>query len=151
MNRVLLNEERQQLKSIRLLFIYIAGTLGALLLLAIAFSQVQGPLMPGISVNRKWLLAGAALISFIFTVSAKKQIRTGIYKARHSPEPLTGKLVKYRRALVVYMLLSGLSILVCLAFSLLTGDFVFQVFAAVLLGYLLAEAPREEKILARLP
>lgn len=147
MNEMLSKEEEQLLKSIRVLFMAMAGMLALMLTLAIVFTQIQGPMTPELNQHRTWLIAGVAVLSFVCTLFAKKTMTRTIEAAKNSSNPLADKLTKYRSALIVYVAVSELPILVCLIVSFLTGDFVFQVFAAVLLGYLLAEMPKREKVL----
>lgn len=138
------------LKSIRMLFIAMAGMLSLLLLLTIVFTQILGPMRPELNQHRTWLIVGVAVFSFICTLLAKRSIIRAIEAAKNSSNLLSEKLTKYRSALIIYLALSELPVICCLIISFLTGDFVFQVFAAVLLGYLLAEMPKREKVLRQL-
>jgi len=110
----------------------------------------MGPMNPGLNQHRTWLIVGVAAFSFICTVLAKRSIIRAIEAAKISSNSLSDKLEKYRSALIIYIALSELPIIFCLVISFLTGDFVFQVFAAVLLGYLLAEMPKKEKVLRQI-
>jgi|SRR6218665_84189 len=146
----MLNKEEQLLRNIRILFMTMVGMLALMLMLAIVFTQIRGAMKPELDQYRTWLIVGVAVFSFICTVFAKKTITRTIEAAKNSSNPLSDKLTKYRSALIAYIAISELPILFCLIISFLTGDFVFQVFAAVLLGYLLAEMPRKEKVLRQL-
>ena len=150
MNETLTDQDKQLLKNILLIFIAMVSMLGILLLVAIVVAQSPGPLMPELNTHYNSLLIGTVALSFICTVFAKRHIMKFTRAAKNSPNPLTDILIKYRTALIVYMAISELPILICIVLSLLTGNFVFQVFAAVLLGYLLAEMPRKEKVLSQL-
>jgi hypothetical protein len=150
MNETLTNEEKQLLRNILLIFAAMAGMLGFFLLVAIVVSQTIGPLAPELNVYHNWLLGGVAAISFTCMLLAKRHLQRQTESAKTSPNPLSGKLEKYRSAFIVYMALSEFPVLLCITFSLLTGNFVFQVFAAVLLGYLLAGMPKKEKVLSHL-
>lgn len=147
MNEKLNKEDEVMLKSIRVLFIAMVGMLSLMLLLTIVFTQILGPTKPELSQYRTWLIAGVAAFSFICTVLAKRSVIRAIEAAKNSSNLLSEKLMNYRSALIIYIALSELPVICCLVISFLTGDFVFQVFAAVLLGYLLAEMPKREKVL----
>jgi hypothetical protein len=150
MNEMLTEQDKQLLKNILLIFIAMVSMQGILLLVAIVFAQSEGPLMPGINAYYDSLLIGTVALSFICTVLAKRHIMKFTRAAKNSSNPLSEILIKYRTALIVYMAISELPVLVCIVLSVLTGNFVFQVFAAVLLGYLLAEMPRKDKVLSQL-
>lgn len=150
MNESLTDEEKQLLKTILLVFAGLVSMIGIFLLVTIVFTQTQGALMPALNVHHNWLLTGAAVLSFACTVSAKRYMMKSVQTVKDLPDSLPGKLIRYRSSLIIYMAISEVPILACLVLSLLTGNFVFQVFSAVLLGYLLAELPRREKVLAKL-
>ena len=120
------------------------------LLAAVVFSQLRGPLSPELKPYEGWLLAGVAVFAFACSLWAKQQFAKAITTAKNSLNPLAGKLTMYRSALIVYLAISELPILFCIVLSIMTGNFVFQVYAAVLLGFMLSAMPRKDKVIGQL-
>lgn len=150
MDKTLTEQEKQLLKSILMLFITMISVLTVVLLIGIVFVQTIGATMPELQAHRQWLVIGIAVISFVCRLIAKKRITQAIESAKNSQNSLSDKLTKYRSALIVYIAISELPILLSIVLSILTGDFVFQVLAAILLGYLLAVIPIKERVLRQL-
>ncbi len=143
-------EEQQELKAMQIVFISIAAMAFLFLLGAIVLSQLRGPLTPGLKEYHKWLLGGAAIFSLACSLWGKQQFARAVETAKTSLNPLSGKLTMYRTSLIIYLAITELPIIFCIILSVLTGNFVFQVYAAVLLGFMLPAMPRKEKVLGQL-
>lgn len=143
-------KEQQELKAIQIVFISITAAAFLFLLGAIVFSQSHGPLAPGIKAYHNWLLAGAVILSFACSLWGRQQFARGVETAKTSLNPLEGKLAMYRTSLIVYLAITELPVIFCIILSLLTGNFVFQIYAAVLLGFMLPAMPGKEKVISQL-
>ncbi|HEX2844964.1 MAG TPA: hypothetical protein VHN59_00340 [Chitinophagaceae bacterium] len=143
-------KEQQELKAMQIVFVSITTAALLFLLGAIVFSQSHGPLAPGIKTYYSWLLGGAAIFSFACSIWGRQQFARGVETAKTSLNPLEGKLTMYRTSLIVYLAITELPIIFCIILSLLTGNFVFQVYAAVLIGFMLPAMPRKEKVISQL-
>lgn len=143
-------EEQQALRAIQLVFISTAAMVFLFLLGAIVFNQLSGPLKPELKEYHNWLLGGAAIFSFACSVRGKQQFARAVETAKTSLNPLSGKLTIYRSSLIIYLAITELPIIFCIILSVLTGNFVFQVYAAVLLGFMLSAMPWKEKVLNQL-
>ena len=134
----------------RIFFTAIVTVVALFLLGSIIYIQVGGPMAMQLKSWEDWLLGGAALFSLICTIQGRLQFARGIESAKTSLNPLAGKLAAYKKAFVIYMATMELPIILSIILSLTTGNFKFQVFAAVLLGFMLSAMPRTEKVINQL-
>lgn len=147
MNETLTPQEKQQLRTIRIIFIAMAGFLAIMFLSAIVYVTVEGPVEPSLNVYRTWLLITCVAVSLICGWVGRKRLIKTIQAAKDSPESLSAKLTKYQSALIVYLALTEVPMILCIVLLVFTGDTFYQIFAAALLGSLLVQYPREEKVL----
>ncbi|MET0465888.1 MAG: hypothetical protein ABW007_22185 [Chitinophagaceae bacterium] len=150
MNETLTPQEKQQLKTIRLIFIAMAAFLSIMLLAAIVFVTVEGAVQPELNEYRTWLLVASISITFICGWAGRRHFLKTIQAARSSSAPLSVKLTKYQSSLIVYLALIEVPVIFCIVMLLLTSDTFYQVFGAGLLGSLLVKYPREEKVLGQM-
>lgn len=94
-----------------------------------------------------WIMAA---ISLICLVIARLNLNKGIIAAKNSINPLSDKLSRYRNSLIRYLAICEAAALVNIAVYMLTGNFVFLVYASVLLGFMLAAVPVKRRVVSAL-
>jgi Na+/melibiose symporter-like transporter len=149
MNETLTPQEKQQLKTIRLIFIAMAAFLCIMLLAAIIFVTVEGAVQPALNEYRTWLLVAAISITFICGWFGRRHFLKTIQAAKGSLDPLSVKLTKYQSSFIVYLASIELPVIFCIVLLLLTSDSFFQIFGAALLGSFLVKYPGEQKVLSQ--
>jgi hypothetical protein len=143
-------EEKQELRGMRIFFIAVVTLVAVFLLGSIVFNQVSAPVAPQLASWKNWLLGGTAIFSAICAVQGKLRFSRAIESAKTSLNPLAGKLRLYKNALIAYLATTELPVLLSIILSIITGNFVFQVYAAVLFGFMLSAMPRAEKVINQL-
>jgi Na+/melibiose symporter-like transporter len=147
MSETLTPQEKKQLRTIRFVFIAMAGFLAIIFLSAIVYVTVEGPLEPSLNVYRTWLLIACVSVTLICGWIGRKRLIKTIEAAKNSSESLSAKLAKYQSSLIVYLALTEMPMIFCIVLLVCTGDSFYQIFAAALLGSLLVQYPKEEKVL----
>lgn len=94
-----------------------------------------------------WIMAA---ISMICLVIAWQTLRKGIAAAKNSLNPLSDKLSQYRNSLIRYMAICDWSAIANIIVFMLIGNFIFLVFASVLLGFMLAAMPIKRRVVSAL-
>jgi hypothetical protein len=94
-----------------------------------------------------WIMAA---ISLICLVIAWQTFRKGVAAAKNSLNSLNDKLTRYRSSLIRYMAICEAPTLANIIVFMLTGNFVFLVFASVLLGFMLAAMPITRRVVSAL-
>lgn len=94
-----------------------------------------------------WIMAA---ISLICLVVARVPFNKGIKAAKNSLNPLSDKLSQYRNSLIRYMAICEAPALADIIVYMLTGNFIFLVFASVLLGCMLAAMPIKRRVVSAL-
>lgn len=143
-------EEKQELKAMRIFFTAVVALVSVFLLGSIVFNQVSGPVAPELASWKNWLLGGTALFSILCAIQGKLRFSRAIESAKTSLNPLAGKLRLYKNALIAYLAITELPVLLSIILSITTGNFVFQVYAAVLFGFMLSAIPKAGKVISQL-
>ncbi|MBP7558354.1 MAG: hypothetical protein KA821_18910 [Chitinophagaceae bacterium] len=126
----------------------IAIVTGALVfvLVALVINQVYGPFKPEWKEYRTWqgvvffLLCGGAL------VIGKKGMLQKTNKAVNEGGSLVARLQLYMQGLTKYLAACELPVAIGCILFLLTGEFVFMAFSAVMIGNMLAQLPLKRRI-----
>lgn len=134
------------------LVLYIGISLGALvfMLVSLVVNQAQGPLLPELAKNSVALKAVLAAICLLCLLAARRQFARRLMLAKDPLNKLAAKLNGYIRALLLYLVLCEVPVLAAVIVFLLTGDFSFLVFGAVILGFMLAILPVKKRIVQQL-
>lgn len=134
------------------LIFFIAVVLSVLIfmLISVFIEQTKGPLMPQLSKYNNiftWSMAILLILSFLV---AKRVFNKGIAAAKNSLNPLNDKLNQHRSALIKYLVICEIPAIVSILLFLFIGNFVFQVYAAIFLGFMLAMTPVPRRVTASL-
>jgi hypothetical protein len=137
---------KKNLKGTFVLFLSVVISIFVFMLVAILFGQSRGALMPGL--NRHHVLSTIVMVavSFICLLMAKRLFNMGIAAAKNSLNNLDAKLNLHRTALIKYVVLCEIPVLLSIVLFLLTGNFVFQVYAGVFVGFMLTMTPTRKKV-----
>ncbi len=131
-------------------FIAVVMSVLIFMLIAVFIEQTKGPLMPQLSKYNNiftWLMAVLLIICFLV---AKRVFNKGIAAAKNSLNPLNDKLNQHRSALIKYLVICEIPAIVSILLFLFIGNFVFQVYAAIFLGFMLAMTPVSRRVAASL-
>ena len=120
------------------------------MVVAVVMNQINGP--PGLQwreyqVQLSWIVAVVCIICFL---TARWNFSKGIQAAKNSINPLNEKLNRYRTSLIQYLAVCEAPALLSIVIFILTGYFVFLVFAAVMLGFMLAVVPLRRRVVTAL-
>ena len=134
------------------LILYIGISLGALffILISLVLNQSQGALYPELARQATWLKAGLAVICLVCLTVARKRYSQKLAIAKEPLKSLQDKLSGYIRALIIYLVFCEIPVIVSVIVFMLTGDFSFLAFGAVVLGFMLAILPVKKKIIQKL-
>jgi hypothetical protein len=134
------------------LILFASIVIGIFLFMVVAFiiSQAKGPLMPALNKYHSGFSLGMAALSLACLITAKRIFNKAITGAKNSLNPLNDKLNRHRSALVRYLVICEVPVILSVILFMLTGHFVFQVYAGVFLGFMLAMAPVRRRIIAEL-
>ncbi len=146
MNRLPDNNLQDFMKATRVLFFAIAGGILVLIFVALVLNQVSGPISPELKAHNKLLVACLAVVSFVAMTIARVTYAKGIRYAKEKLISDSEKLTHHRGALIRYLAICEAPALAGAILFMLTGDFVFLVFSAVLLGFILVMAPTEKRL-----
>lgn len=94
-----------------------------------------------------WIMAS---ISMVCLVIAWRTLRKGVTAAKNSLNHLSDKLSQYRNSLIRYMAICDWPAIANIIVFMLTGNFIFLVFASVLLGFMLAAMPIKRRVVSAL-
>jgi hypothetical protein len=137
-------------KGIYVFFLSLLGGVFLFMLVALVVIQMKGPLMPSLNKNYRLFFGILALISFACLILSKKGFNTELADAKNSLNPLGHKLNLYSNALVKYVVVCDVPVMLSIVLYLLTGNFMFLVYAAVFLGFLLPMTPTRKKVAEQL-
>lgn len=140
-------------KSIRMtliLFLSIVAGIFFFMLVSVLFIQARGALSAGLNNYRVALIAGITAISFACLWGARSVLTKGLADAKNSLNGLTDKLNQHRNTLIKYVIVCEMPVMLGIILFVLTGDFVFQIFAAVFIGFMLTAIPLRKKIIEQL-
>lgn len=133
-----------------ILFLSIVASIFLFMLVAIIFGQSRGPLVPTLNKYHTLLMIGMAAVSFGCLLAAKQVFTKGIELAKNSLNTLTDKLNLHRTALVKYVIFCEIPVMLSIVLFLLTGNFAFQIYAGVFIGFMLTMTPTRSKIAEQL-
>ncbi|MEI9946114.1 MAG: hypothetical protein WDN26_18065 [Chitinophagaceae bacterium] len=137
---------KKNLKITLILFLAIVIGIFLFMLASVLIIQTRGALMPDLNKNRVILIAIITAISFACLLGAKVLMAKGVAAAKNSLNPLNDKLNEHRSALIKYLVICEMPVMLGIILFLLTGDFIFQVFAAVFIGFMLSMAPTKKRV-----
>ena len=140
------SELRATWKSIRILSIALAIAACLFVLVALLLNQFWGTMQPEWNAYRTWILAGLALLSFLLLLSGRMAMRKQLQMALEPQRTLAEKLQHYRVGLLMDMANKEFVIIISAIIFLMTGDFTFLAFAAVMIGFMLAARPQKAKL-----
>jgi hypothetical protein len=140
------NELRGTWKSIKILSIALAIAASLFVLVALLLNQFWGTMQPEWNAYRTWILAGLALLSFLMLLSGRMAMRKQLQMALEPQRTLAEKLQYYRVGLLMDMANKEFIIILSAIIFLMTGDFAYLAFAAVMLGFMLAARPQKSKL-----
>ena len=146
----LLTTPKKNLKVTMILFVSIAISVLLCMLIAGFIGQTKGALVPALGKHKILFTWFMAVLSIICLLAAKRVFNKGIAAAKNSLNPLNDKLNQHRSALTKYLVICEMPALLSILLFLLTGHFVFQVYAAIFLGFMLAITPVPRKVAASL-
>ena len=145
-----LTAPKKNLQSTLILFASIVIGIFLFIMIAVFINQTKGPLAPVLNKYQPALSWAMGAFSFICLFAARRVFRKGIAAAKNSLNPLKDKLNQHRSALVRYLVICEMPSLLSIILFMLTGNFVFQVYAGVFLGFMLAMAPLRRRVVAEL-
>lgn len=138
-----------EMRVTKFVFFAITGFVILFFFAALVIVQYQPPVGAETEQYELWKWV-AAVLSLLALFLAKRVFYKGSNTAKNSLIPLPGKLRIYRRALLVYLALMELGSFVNIVLFILSGNFIFLAFAAVLLGFMLAMNPSRRRVVADL-
>jgi MFS family permease len=141
---------KENLRATLIIFSGIVTGVFVFMLVAVFISQTNGPFVPGLNKYQTIITWGIAAFSLVCLIVGRHVLRKDILAAKISLNPLNDKLNKYRSSLIRYLVICEVPALLGVILFMLTGNFVFQVFSAVLLGFMLAAAPIRRRAAAAL-
>ena len=142
----LLTTPKKNLKATMTLFIAVVVGVFIFMLTAVFIGQTKGPLIPELSKYKDlftWLMAALSIICFWV---AKRLFNKGMAAAKNSLNSLNGKLNQHRSALTKYLVICEMPAILSILLFLFIGNFVFQVYAAIFLGLMLAVTPVPRRV-----
>jgi len=141
---------KETLRSTLILFFGIVSGVFVFMLVAIFIGQNNDPLVPDLNKYQTLITWGIAAFSSVCLFIGRQVLRRGIGAAKNSLNPLKDKLSQYRSSLIRYLVICEVPALLGVILFMLTGNFVFQVFSAVFLGFMLAVTPIRRRVVATL-
>ena len=145
-----LTPPKKNLQGTMILFASIVSSIFLFMILAVIIGQNKGALVPDLNRYHTAFTLGMAALSFICLVAAKRVYNNAIATAKNSLNPLNGKLNQHRSALIKYVVICEVPVLLSIVLFLLTGNFVYQVYAGVFLGFMLAITPIRRRVITEL-
>jgi hypothetical protein len=141
---------KENLRATLIIFFGIVTGVFVFMLIAIFMNQANGPLIPGLDKYHTIITWGAGAFSLVCLVVGRQVLRKGTAAAKNSLNPLQDKLSQYRSSLIRYLAICEVPASLGVILFMLTGNFVFQLFSAVFLGFMLAVAPIRRRVVAAL-
>lgn len=141
---------KKNLRTTLVLFLSIVSGVFLFMLAAVLIAQTRGPLMQDLNKSRSILIALITGFSFVCLLAARMLLSKGMAAAKNSLNPLNDKLNQHRAALIKYLLLCEMPVMAGIILFLFTGDFIFQVFAAVFIGFMLSVMPTRKRVTEQL-
>ena len=141
---------KENLRATLIIFFGIVSGIFVFMLVAIFIGQNKDPLVPDLNKYQTMITWGAGIFSLVCLIVGRQVLSKGTAAAKNSLNPLQDKLSQYRSSLIRYLVICELPALSGVILFMLTGNFVFQVFSAVFLGFMLAAAPIRRRVVAAL-
>ncbi|MEP7374877.1 MAG: hypothetical protein ABI675_15880 [Chitinophagaceae bacterium] len=141
---------KENLRATLIIFFGIVTGVFVFMLVAIFIGQNKDPLVPDLNKYQTVITWGIGIFSLICLIVGRQILSKGTTAAKNSLNPLPEKLSQYRSSLVRYLVICEVPALSGVILFMLTGNFVFQVFAAVFLGFMLGVAPIRRRVVAAL-
>ena len=141
---------KKNLQGTLILFSFIVIGISLLMIAAVIINQVKGPMAPELKKYHTAFIWAMAALSFICLFAAKRMFSRRIADAKKTLNPLNEKLNQHRSALIRFLVICEMPVLLSIILFIFTGNFVFQVYAAIFLGFMLAVAPIPRRVIAEL-
>lgn len=141
---------KKNLRMTLILFLSIVAGIFFFMLVSVLFIQARGPLSPDLNKKRVILIAAITGISFACLLGARAVFTKGMADAKNSLNGLIDKLNLHRNTLIKYVIVCEMPVMLGIILFVLTGDFIFQVFAAVFIGFMLTVIPLRKKTIEQL-
>jgi hypothetical protein len=144
------NLAKQSLKASFILFMSIVIGVFVFMIIAILIGQTRGPLAPELNKYHTVISIGLAVVAFTCLLLARQLLNKGVTAAKNSINTLNEKLNMHRSALIRYLLICEVTVFLSIITYMLTGNFIFQIYAAVFIGFMLSAIPTRRKIVEEL-
>ena len=136
----------KELRATLIIFIGVTALVFLFLLAAIFIVQSLGPLKPGWNEYFNLLKWGFGILSAVVLVFARQVFHKSIGAAKNSLILAGGKLSHHRTALVKYLGICEFAAILNIVLFIFTGESIFIIIAAVVLGFMLAMAPTPRRV-----
>jgi hypothetical protein len=146
MNQSTTTTPKKNLRASLILFLAIVTGIFIFMLIAIVIGQSRGPLSPDLNKHHTTIAIGMAVISFACLLGARQVFNKGVAAAKNSVNPLNERLSMHRNALIRYLFICEMPVFLSIIIFMLTGNFIFQVYAAVFIGFMLTVMPTRKKV-----
>ncbi|MFT3676660.1 MAG: hypothetical protein QM781_12225 [Chitinophagaceae bacterium] len=133
-------------KGAKVLAIAIVAGATVFVLVALVINQVYGPFKPEWKEYRTWLGIGFFLLCGGALIMGKKGMLQKTTRAINEGGSLASRLQLYVQGLTKYLAACELPVAIGCILFLLTGEFVFMAFSAVMIGNMLAQLPLKRRI-----
>src|SRR5689334_23307202 len=137
---------KKNLKVTFILFLSIVIGIFLFMVAAIIIGQTRGPLMPSLNKNYRLMVIITLAVSIVCLYFAKTLLAKEMEAAKNSINPLNEKLNLHRQSLIKYLLISEMPVMLSIILYLLIGNFVFQVYAGIFVGFMLTMTPTKKKV-----
>jgi hypothetical protein len=137
---------KKSLKATMILYFAIVIGIFIFLLVAILVGEMRGPLIPDLNKQHTTVAVVMAIVSFICLFAARQLITKDMEAAKNSLNPLSDKLDRHRMALIKYLIICEVPVFLSIIIFLLTGNYIFQVYAGVFIGFMLTLIPTAKKV-----
>jgi hypothetical protein len=141
---------KENLRATLIVFFGIVTGVFVFMLVAIFINQVNGPVIPDLNKYYTVVIWCMVAVSIVCLIAGRKMLSKGTAAAKNSLNPLQDKLSQYRSTLIRYLVICEVPALAGVIFFLLTGNFAFQLFSAVFLGFMLGVAPIRRRVVTAL-
>lgn len=140
------NSPKQNLKATFVLFLSIVIGIFIFMVVAMLIGQSRGPLVPKLNQYHTAIAIGMGVVALGCLMAARQLLLKGIAAAKDSINPLNEKLNMHRNALIRYLMLCEIPVFLSIITYMFTGNFIFQVYAAIFIGFMLTVMPTRKKV-----
>ncbi|RYG25102.1 MAG: hypothetical protein EOO01_42925 [Chitinophagaceae bacterium] len=138
------------LRATRLIFVAIISGMILFMLVSLFINQSAGPLSLSLKEEGNWPAWIVGIISGAGFIWGRRLFQATLKTAKDSLKPLEEKLKDHRSALVRYLLIGDIILVLNSVFFLLVGDFIYQMYAAIIVGAMLAVTPLKRRLISQL-